>query len=453
MGKILLLFFLIIVVMVSAVFLRLRGREGRLSRGAVLQLLGTTKYFRFSIALLALVFAGVFTWVYQKEQMSGASVQITMNYAEASKGQNANGVRYNMWEIISDEVIERTIEKGALEGVTVSQLADCLEVYPLVEGNSNSEEDYHIATEFGVTFTKDRHTKDLDPYEVVRLLGYAYKDYYIDTYADNFRVLDFSIDPETDFEDMEYMDIKQALELRVDEITNYMYALSEENSTFVASNGESFLSIAGKCEDLKSVMLQNSLEAYLLQNGISKDAEEYVDRLRYDNRKYGFDYQRAEASFDVRNQAVSKYAEEMTRIVLVPTWDEEGKYYMGRTKVGIDELSVEAETYSQTAAEYLESMETNNAIIDAVEDSGRSGTDSYAEQMIQTISEDITGLASAARLAAQEYSETRMNECVSVNVTRNAFLQYAVLCGGFTLMFYVAGCLLLQRRIRKQADK
>lgn len=101
MGKILLLFFLIIVVMVSAALLRLRGREGRLSRGTILQLLGTTKYIRFSIALLALVFAGVFTWVYQKEQMSSASVQITMNYAEASKGQNANGVRYNMWEIIS----------------------------------------------------------------------------------------------------------------------------------------------------------------------------------------------------------------------------------------------------------------------------------------------------------------------------------------------------------------
>ena len=34
------------------------------------------------------------------------------------------------------------------------------------------------------------------------------------------------------------------------------------------------------------------------------------------------------------------YSEEMTRVVLVPTWDESGKYYMGRTKVGIDELSV-----------------------------------------------------------------------------------------------------------------
>ena len=452
MVKLLLLLFFVMLVMAGTAFLRLRLHGEKITREAVWHMLVSAKYLRLSVALLAVLFACVFTWIYQKEQDAEASVQITMNYAEASKGQNANGVRYNMWEIISDEVLERVIEKGALEGVTVSQLSNCLEVYPLVEGGSESEEDYHIATEFGVTFKKDRYTKDLDPHEVVRLLGYAYKDYYIDTYADNFRVLNISIDPEEDFKDMEYMDIKQKLELLTDEITNYMYALSEENSTFAASNGESFLSIAGKCEDLKSVMIQNSLEAYLLQNGISKDAESYADRLRYDNEKSGFDYQRAEASFDVRNQAVAKYAEEMTRIVLVPTWDENGKYYMGRTKVGIDELSVEAETYSQSAAGYLEAMETNNSIIQSMEASERSGTDAYAEEMIRTISETITDLASSARMTAQEYSETRMNECVSVTVVQAAFSQYAVLCGGFTIMFYVAGCILLPRKKRK-ADR
>ena len=44
------------------------------------------------------------------------------------------------------------------------------------------------------------------------------------------------------------------------------------------------------------------------------------------------------------------YSEEMTRVVLVPTWDEGGKYYMGRTKVGIDELSVMATTFSNNVA-------------------------------------------------------------------------------------------------------
>ena len=44
------------------------------------------------------------------------------------------------------------------------------------------------------------------------------------------------------------------------------------------------------------------------------------------------------------------YSEEMTRVVLVPTWDQSGKYYMGRTKVGIDELSVKAKEFSEQVA-------------------------------------------------------------------------------------------------------
>lgn len=439
--------FLLIIVLATGIALwRIKLEERKLSWKILSEVLRHTKWFRISVALISLVFAGAFTYFYHMQQESSASVQITLNYAEASKGQHANGVRYNMSEIISDEVVERAIDKGALEDVTVSQLADCLVVYPLVEGDSSSEEGYHISTEFGVTFTKDDNTKHLDAYEVVQLLGYAYKDYYIDTYADNFRVLDISIDPVTDFENMDYMDIKQKLELQTDEIANYMYALSEENSTFIASNGETFLSIAGKCADLKNELIQSGLESYLLQNGVSKNSAEYIGRLSYDNKKYDFEHQKANASFNVRNQAVAKYSEEMAKIVLVPTWDASGEYYMGRTKVGIDELSVEAETYSKTAAEYLKSIQTNESIIQAMEPAGKNGTDEYAENMIKTVSDDIMELAGMARRAAQEYSETRMNQCISVNIPKDAFMKYAILCTAVTGMFYLSVCLLVRKK-------
>ena len=55
------------------------------------------------------------------------------------------------------------------------------------------------------------------------------------------------------------------------------------------------------------------------------------------------------------------YSEEMTRVVLVPTWDQAGKYYMGRTKVGIDELSVMATNFSDyVATNEKEIMDTNS---------------------------------------------------------------------------------------------
>ena len=60
------------------------------------------------------------------------------------------------------------------------------------------------------------------------------------------------------------------------------------------------------------------------------------------------------------------YSEEMTGVVLVPTWDESGKYYMGRTKVGIDELSVNASDYSNKVASNEKSIMDNNLIINKI---------------------------------------------------------------------------------------
>ena len=73
---------------------------------------------------------------------------IALNYSEASQAQNSNGTRFNMTEMICDEVIERAIKKGAFEDVTVKELKECLYVFPNVQGDVNHESNYHISTEF-----------------------------------------------------------------------------------------------------------------------------------------------------------------------------------------------------------------------------------------------------------------------------------------------------------------
>ena len=58
------------------------------------------------------------------------------------------------------------------------------------------------------------------------------------------------------------------------------------------------------------------------------------------------------------------YSEEMTRVVLVPTWDKSGKYYMGRTKVGLDELSVMATTFSNYVASNEKEIMDHELVVD-----------------------------------------------------------------------------------------
>lgn len=369
-----------------------------------------------------------------------AEMVVTLNYAEASWGANANGTRYNSSEILCDEVLERAIEMGAFDGVTPADLRACLSIAPLVEGGSSSEEEYHIATEFLVSYEADDNTAHLDAENVLKLIASAYKFFYIDHYANNFSVLDMDLDAEA-LEGLDYLDTVTYLQNRATRVMNYMYVLGDENASFLSSRGDSFYSLASKVSNLIDFQIQDRLASYLLENGVSKDAQSYVDRLEYDNVLTDYDMQRANASFEVRNDAVDMYAEEMTRIVLVPTWDQQGEYYMGRTKVGIDDLSLEAEQYSQTAAEDLSQIETNSLTISAL-DGAEGGEDPVAETLIAEITATLSDYAQAAKIAGQEYSETKLNQCISASVSGFSLLSVLLLCVGGAVAFYLAVSLL-----------
>lgn len=437
------LFFLIVAMLgIVALWMAYR-REKKWSWGLLKRNVFKLPKIRIGLAILSLVFVMVFSACYLWSADRRASAIITLNYSEAYKGQNANGTRYNMNEIICDEVVEKTIEKGAIKNVTVSELQRCLSVEPTVEGDAGSEDTYHISTEFRVTY-KGKKNLNVSAEDIVRLLGYSYKEYYIEHYADNFDVLDITFDAENDFSDLDYLDVVENLKNKVSLIQNYMYGMAEKNNSFTSSEGETFYSIAQKCDNLYNVQLENNLRSYILDNGISKDAAEYVSRLEYNNTSIDYNYQKALIGFNVRRDAIDLYAEEMTRIVLVPTWDVEGEYYMGRTKVGIDQLSIEAEEYSQSAAEYTKEIQTNNSIID-VYNAAQRGTNETVNHLIDQICSEIVSLSEQAKKIGQEYSETRMNQCISLTVNGSSFVLYAFFAAVLFIGFYFVTDLVLRQ--------
>ena len=108
----------------------------------------TAKYFNLKAIVISALLLSVFAvFNHLKLRQSVYSI-ISLNYSEASQALNSNSTRYNMAEILCDEVIQRAIEKGAFEKVTVNQLRDCLVVYPCVQGGVGDKAEYHISTEF-----------------------------------------------------------------------------------------------------------------------------------------------------------------------------------------------------------------------------------------------------------------------------------------------------------------
>lgn len=424
-------------------------RLKNVNRTERVQIFKSAEYFNAWVLLICFVTSIAYGIFNHFEMKKSVHAIVSLNYSEAAQALNSNGTRYNMAEIISDEVVEKAIENGALEDVTVKELKDCLVVYPCVQGGVADGSQYLISTEFAVEYHASKETAHLDSDNVINLITAAYKEYYIEKYTDNFK-----LDAEKpDFEQMEYMDVVAYLDKETQAVLNYLYGMAGKNNSFVTENGSTFNSIAGKVYQFKETQINQNLRSFILQNGIVKDRQGYVDRLSYLNKNIDFDRKKNYASYTLCNEAIDMYSEEMTRIVLVPTWDKSGKYYMGRTKVGIDELSVMATTFSDYVASNEKEIMDNCLIIDKIlsnkQDANMTAT---ANTMIDSVYDSIKGFEKEAINAGREYSRHKMNQCIAVSiygVSITSEIKSLILFAAFAYIALVAR--MISKRFPKKA--
>ena len=145
------------------------------------------------------------------------------------------------------------------------------------------------------------------------------------------------------------------------------------------------------------------------------------------------------------------YSEEMTRVVLVPTWDQTGKYYMGRTKVGVDELSVMATNFSNYVASNEKEIMDNNLVIGKIaSNSGGTQLHSSAESLGESIYNSIKAFEKEAVNAGREYSSHRMNQCIAVTIYGISIMSELKTLILFAVLVYGA---LMLHRISKRFPK
>ncbi len=429
--------------------LRIYFRSKNVTKSEFVKILKSTKYLQAGVLIFVFIITALFGVFNHFKAKQSVSAIVALNYSEASQAQNSNGTRYNMTEIVCDEVVDRAIEMGAFENVTTKQLKECLSVYPHVQGDVTDEANYHISTEFVVEYHASKHTQHLHSENVIMLITSAYKEYYIEKYTDNFNLTEQEEKP--DFSTMEYMDIVSYFNKETTSVLNYLYGMAEKGSSFVTSNDSTFHSIAGKVHQFKSTQIEQNLQSLILQYGIVRDKSNYIDRLSYQNKNTDFDKQKNTASFNLCNEAIDLYSEEMTRIVLVPTWDKDGKFYMGRTQVGIDELSVMATSFSENVAANNKEIMDNKLIIEKMQKaSGSTAAREEADALIASIDKSIDNFTAEAIKAGREYSNYTMNQCIAVSISGTSLLSELKTVVIFACLAYVAA---ISRSVSKKFPK
>ena len=407
---------------------------------------------KISLILAAVVLTVFYALITSGQAKQAATVSITLTYPEASYGLNPNGSRYNMSEVLSEEVLQEAIAFGGFTDITVDELQQSLDVSPM----SGSGLEDTVSTQFFLTFYNSGHTGNLSGQEILHAVASAYRDWFIKEYSVNYDVLDISFD---NMENYEYPDMVETMRNAITTICNFASAYSEENSTYRSdSTQESFQSLSEKGWDIYNTGME-SLESFVLSRGLSNDQDSYLSRLRYDFTNNCNVYRSNIQAYDVRIEAIEKYDNDMATVVYIPTYDTDNTFYMSKTKIGIDHFSADADGYSGAASEVLSTLQDDKYLMQQLR-AEIDDADSYekAARMVEELQQQILELAQDTKKTVQDYIDSTYNGYLTVSGplenTAGMFLQVVGFgCISFCAVYVARAFHLLDKRERKNSGR
>ncbi len=371
------------------------------------------KYIIFVI-LISLLFglAGTMYNVFVKNRQS--SMVIEFNYPGSEKGLNPDGSIFEIFELKSNEVIEKAkanlknndIDTDFLRSrifITTKFSSQSLDrIVSAVQGETNT---IYMPTAFYIYYSqKDKFSKNESDL-FMESLAKAYSDYFSEKYSEKNDILVFKAE-DYDFENIDYVEIHQILENKIDSMLSYIKTHQNENRAFYSEDMENLGTAAKKLESFRDTNLEK-FYAYIVQNGISKDSEMYLKSLDYFIDENELEYRKLIEGSDLAKEAIEKYEKDIIAVVYVPSVDSKRNYYMSRTKTSIDYLTKQSYSDGMLASKILKDVayyrDLKSKFSASREDSAQKLQS--AEAMINDLSKNLEEISKELVKVDNEYLE------------------------------------------------
>ena len=380
------------------------------------------KFRKWGVIALFLGFFLAFCAFHFIANLHTASTVLSLDYEEAAKGLTPNGMRFNVFEIRSPEVMKRLIDYADLDGkVTPDELSECVSVKATHDKNISGNVNY-ISTSYVVRFTNKGFTNKISAKNMLTLLCKAYSEYFVEHYGFNHSILSFDAD-DLKFND-EYLLAVDLLDLKCRQLEKYVDLRSRESKNYQdPDTGMTFSSLKERLSDFYTYDLAK-LRSYIIENGIAKDKTGLISMLDYKIRMDSLMHNKMMAAYDEDNNGVKMYDAAMSAVVMIPTQDEQMQYYMSRTKTGMDNMVKHAQEQLTGTEEYMEHIEYNTYLTEKLE-AGTAGKKMMkkADTMISEMEVSLDKIASDIQTVDSGYLNTKARNYISISSDSTGFAE------------------------------
>ena len=400
------------------------------------------KLFTVAMFLILCVIWGSFSFY---RSLSTASTIVSLDYEEASKGLTPSQTRFNIYEIESAEVLERVIEYAGLQDeITPDELSKCISVKATHNTNISGKVNF-ISTSFIVQFTMNDKIQRRTASDMLALLCKSYREFFVEHYGINHSILSFDIN-DLKFND-EYLMAVDLLELKCNQLEKYVHLRTLENKNYQdPDTGMTFSALEQRVNNFFTYDLAR-LRSYIIESGIANDRPGLNALLDYKIRMDRLVYNKMMAAYEEENEGIKMYDSAMSAVVMIPTEDSSSKYYMSRTKTGMDNMAIHADEQLLGAMEKLKEIDYNAYLIEKMKSAVSSSQQhEKADSMIAQSEKSLEALASDIRTVDNSYASYKAHNYLSFRSDYVRFLNridpfgsflsaVLILCVAFTAVF------------------
>lgn len=376
------------------------------------------KYFLKILIFSILVMAIAFLFFYLRS-FTSASAILTYKYPNASYGLYPNGTYLNAYNIFTTKLLQDAIDNAGLSGITDPEdLAKGLKIRP------RSSTDL-ITTQFNVTFDKgsDIDLGAVSADQMLKMILYTYVDFFHSTYTSDQLALDLDF---VSRGSLEYSDIIGYYNIFLNQLQKYLASQQENNKDYVSSDGTSFQDLINIIEQYRLTFLKE-IDSIVSERGVTNEKEAFLDRVKYRlwnlTNKYNYNRQMQQ----LYNDIIRDYEGRLTGVVFIPSLDSERKFYMSKTKVGIDLYTLKATEYGELAEDVQREINRLNQYIAMITSEETAAKDvmntARVDSLLDQFRSNLSDTMEMIKLVEKEYSQFKNHSYVTVKINEQGLIK------------------------------
>lgn len=398
-------------------------------------------------------------------------ITVSILFSEITSGNNPDGSPFDIYEIMSDDVLDRACEKLEnkidpdtlkkhlwVTGVSTTTSFDMVK-QNIRDGNENFS---YYPNSFLLSYSVVSDSVRADGMlasvgavfkqvllpskeKILRAVAESYREYYDDTYVITSRILEMQ--PETS-DDIDYFNKAAALENILIRLEKYLNERYSQDPNFISPSGMSFGDLSGEFTRLRENDLDN-FKSFIVRNGITINKEKLINQFEYSLENYKLTVRRKNAEYNVMLEGVDIYDPNVTKVVFIPALDEDRQFYMNRTKMGIDYLTELAETAQRDANDAQAYVRDYEYYIDQFSKAGTVSDElmTEADKRFGALVEKVSVLLEQAVVAHDDFIRYSAHERIEIGSSGKGigFMSSLISAGKIivilTALSYVLYCL------------